>query len=84
MYTKSEIVAAAEQTDIGGERPFSPAVINRVFEDLHDLAGRPYETPEDAFLGSLLGDYTSRMDERKYAIVVTCHSKGLRYVEPER
>jgi hypothetical protein len=81
MDDKAKVVAAAEAIGVGEQREFSPPLINLWFSDRLDLGGRQHDTPQDAFLGSLIGRYTLHEDRDVY--VVTCHSKQPLYVEPE-
>jgi hypothetical protein len=79
--TKNDVVAVAEATGIGKHREFSTIMIDIIFSDRLDLGRRPHRTPQDAFLNSLIGDYSLQRDDRRMAYVIICHGKQPRCVE---
>jgi hypothetical protein len=69
---KCKFVAIADAMKIGEQRVFSPVLLRGAFNDRRSIDGTKYETPQLAFLHSLIagrdGHYTLCEDRRGYIL----------------
>lgn len=72
---KFELVALADAMKLGAQLLYSPVHILFAFYDRIALDGTPHETPEHAFLASLIGGtaghYTLHENHRGYGYILS-------------
>ena len=72
---KCKYVAMADAMKLGEQRRLSPVLLQGVFSDRLAIDGTAHETPEHAFIASLIGGsaghYTLRDNSHRYGYILS-------------